>query len=279
VLVPLILLFLLAPTSVLGWLIQRSGVPSPKLGMLTARVAGLVGSCRHDGAFSSHEQAVWLARDMTWAGSNTWDCQKNPQRIVDNPSVAHHFPQNLSPQLFQTIQYTVNGQLRESSFQDFLTSSKAMSFIVVKAGSLVYEGYANGYRRESIVTSYSIARLFVSALIGKAIGEGYIASVDDLMVWYLPELRGHGLDRATIRDLLTISAGISFSHQDEQPLLIKMLPFNDDSRATSFPNLRSLALSVKAGTHAPGTVLDYNDDVPLLLGMILERTTHRTVAQ
>src|SRR5262249_13998300 len=196
-----------------------------------------------------------------------------------NPPVAYQFPQSLAPQAFRTIDYTVNGQPRESSFAEFLTSSKTASFIVLKDGSLVFEGYANGYSRDSVVTSYSIAKSFTSTLVGKAIEEGNIHGVDDPIVMYLPELRGRGLDRATIRDLLTMSAGISFSHQDEQPLLINMLPFNDDTRATNFPELRSLALSVTASADAPGTAFDHNDDVPLLLGMILERTTHRPVAQ
>jgi CubicO group peptidase (beta-lactamase class C family) len=99
------------------------------------------------------------------------------------------------------------------------------------------------------------------------------------MVAYLPELRGKGLDDVTIRDLLTMSAGISYAHQDEQSPLLSPLPFNDDARDTNFPDLRSLALSVRPGTDAPGTAFEYNDTVPLFLGMIVERSTHRPVAQ
>jgi CubicO group peptidase (beta-lactamase class C family) len=276
---PLILLFLLAMTSALGWGIHRSGVRWRTLGFLIGSVVGLVTIVLVTFALSSPLDALWLARDEAWAGSNIWDYQKYPQQPIVNPSVAYVLPQNLSRELFETIDYTVDGQPRESRFQDFLASSNTTSFIVLKDGALVYEGYANGYSRDSIVTSYSIAKSFTSALIGKAIDEGYIGTVDDPIVMYLPELRGRGLDQATIRDLLIMSAGISFAHQDEQPAVVKMLPFNDDSRATNFPDLRSLALSVKAGADAPGTAFDYNDNVPVLLGMILERTTHRPVAQ
>ncbi len=278
-LMPSILLVFLAVTGVLAWLIHRSGVALASLGIVSACAAGLVAIVLLTAAVSAPQQALWLARDLVWAGSNTLDYEKYPQRVVQNAPIAYHFPQNLSPQLFQTIDYTVDGQPHTSSFQDLLTSSNTTSFIVLKDGSIVYEAYANGYSRDSTVTSYSVAKSFTSALIGKAIDEGYIGSVDDPIVMYLPELRGRGLDQATIRDLLLMSAGISFAHQDEQPPLVKMLPFNDDSRATNFPDLRSLVLSVHAGAYAPGTTFDYNDDVPILLGMILERTTHRPVAQ
>lgn len=151
--VPLILFVLLAMVSVLAWLTHRSGVSWPKLGIVATFVAGLVAVVVVTAAVSAPVQALWLARDMVWAGSNIWDYQKYPQQTVANPSPAYHFPEDLSPQLFQAIQYTINGQPQQSSFADFLTSSKTMSVIVLKDGSLVYEGYANGYSRDSIVIS------------------------------------------------------------------------------------------------------------------------------
>jgi CubicO group peptidase (beta-lactamase class C family) len=67
---------------------------------------------------------------------------------------------------------------------------------------------------------------------------------------YLPELRDKGLDGVTLRHLLTMSAGIRYTHEDEQPPLLGLLPFNDDARSTNFPDLRRLALSVRpAPTH------------------------------
>ena len=58
-----------------------------------------------------------------------------------------------------------------------------------------------------------------------------------------------------------------------------MLPFNDDSRTTNFPALRSFALSVKADGDTPGAHFEYNNTAPQLLGMILERTTHQSVSE
>jgi|SRR5580692_8799485 CubicO group peptidase (beta-lactamase class C family) len=85
-----------------------------------------------------------------------------------------------------------------------------------------------------------------SALIGIAINEKLIGGVEDLMVPYLPELRGKGLDGVTLQNLLTMSAGIHYIHEDEQPPLLNILPFNDDSRCTNYPDLRSLSAFGKA---------------------------------
>jgi len=124
-----------------------------------------------------------------------------------------------------------------------------------------------------------LAKSFTSALIGIAINEGYIASVNDSIVMYLPELRGRDLDGVTIRDLLIMSSGTAFARQADQPPLLNSLPFNDDTRTTYYPDIRSLVLSVQPGSNPPGSTFEYNKMVPGLLGVTLERTTHRSVSE
>jgi CubicO group peptidase (beta-lactamase class C family) len=230
-------------------------------------------------ALSAPDQVLYLAQEITWDGSGVLDHRKYAQRPIANLPRAFHFPQNLSAQIFQNIQYRQGGRVKQASLEEFLKATQTTSFIVIKEGSILYEGYASGYQRDSVIASFSIAKSFTSALIGIALQEGYIGSVDDPVVSYLPELRDKGLDGVALRQLLTMSAGICYAHEDEQPPLLRILPFNDDARSTNFPDLRRLALSVRPGPDAPGTTFEYNDFLPLLLGMVLERTTHRPVAQ
>lgn len=103
--------------------------------------------------------------------------------------------------------------------------------------------------------------------------------MDDPIIWYLPELRGKELDGVTIWHLLTMSTGIRYVHGDELPSLLRPLPFADDSWTTSFPDLRRLALSVRPDGEIPGSAWKYNNYYPQLLGLILERATHRPVSQ
>ncbi len=269
---------LLAITAGLAWLVARYVASPRRVGLVIGGMLAMVLIVGVTWALSAPDQTLFVARDLAWPGGDVLEYQKYPQRAVNNAPPAFHFQQNLSPQLFQMIEYTLNGQAKQTSLEDLLKSTQTTSFIVIKDGTVVYEGYFNGYNRDSIVTSFSIAKSVTSALVGIAIDEGYIQSVNDPIIWYLPELRGKGLDGVTIRHLLTMSTGIQFVHKDEMPPIVSLLPLDDMSKMTSFPNLRSVALSVKPDGETPGSAWKYNDYYPQLLGLILERTTHRPVS-
>jgi CubicO group peptidase (beta-lactamase class C family) len=210
-----------------------------------------------------------------------WDYQKFPARAVNNASPAFQFKHSLRPELFQTmtIEYRQDGQVKQANLEELLRSSQTTSFIVIQDDAILYEGYFNGYQRDSIITSFSMAKSITSALIGIAIDEGRIGSVDDPIVGYLPELRGKGLDGVTIRHLLLMSSGIKYISDDEITGLAELSPFSDDGLSYSYPNLRSQALAVMPDGTQPGSEFNYNNYNPTLLGIILERTTHRPVAQ
>jgi len=274
-----ILVLLLALTTGLAWLVARYVASPRSVGLTIGLMLALVSIVGATWALSSSDQALFLARDMAWDGSDVWQVQKFPERVIGNAPPVFHFKRNPSPQLFQTIEYKQGGQLKQASFAEFLRSTQTTSFIVIKDDAIRYEGYFNGYTRDSVVTSFSIAKSVTSALVGIAIDEGAIHSGDDPIVSYLPELRGKGLDRITIRHLLTMSTGIRYVHGHELPALVRPLPFSDDSWTTNFPNLRRLAMSVQRDGETPGSAFNYNNYCPQLLGMILERATHRPVAE
>jgi CubicO group peptidase (beta-lactamase class C family) len=230
-------------------------------------------------AAKSYDQALFLARVVAWGEADVHDYQKFPERAVANAAPVFDFDRRLAPELFRTIEYPVDGQLETTAFDDFLRETDTTSFIVIKDDAIVYEGYFNGYERDSIVTSFSIAKSVTSALVGIAIDEGFISSVDDPMVAYLPEMRGRGLDDVTIRDLLLMSTGIEFVHDDDLSGFEVVWPYQDESLVYYHPNLRDLALGLSASEEPLGAGFIYNQYHPLLLGMILERTTHRPVAQ
>ncbi len=133
-------------------------------------------------ALSAPTQALYLARNIAWDGTDIGDYRKHPQRTINNAPPAFQFRQNRSPDLFRVIQYRQGGRLKQTSFEEFLSSTRTAAFIVIKDGSLLRESYSNGYTRDSMISSFSIAKSFASALIGTAFHEGYIGSMDDAMV-------------------------------------------------------------------------------------------------
>jgi CubicO group peptidase (beta-lactamase class C family) len=159
---------------------------------------------------------------------------------------------------------------RVGNLDQFLTRSGTTSFLVIKDDALIYEHYFNGYRKDSIVTSFSMAKSFDSTLVGIAIDEGKMGSVHDPVTKYLPELsrRDPRFAQITIRDLLLMSSGIRY---DEDP------PYRDNDVTYQATDLRKAAMDKTAIVDAPGKHWLYNNYHPLLLGMILERVTGMSV--
>ena len=154
----------------------------------------------------------------------------------------------------------------------FLAAHDTTAFIVIAEDRLVYEQYFNGSSREAVQTSFSVAKSFNSAMLGAALADGSIASADEPITTYLPELleRDPRFGDITIRHLVTMSSGLRYAERG--------MPWSDDALTYYAPDLRQLALSRAEVESAPGTRFHYNNYNPLLFGMILERATGRHVA-
>ncbi len=176
-----------------------------------------------------------------------------------------------------TISYAFNGHAYTTRLSDLLAQTDTQAFIVIKNDTVIDEQYLNGAHRDTVFTSFSMAKSVTSALIGIAIDEGLIKSVDDPLIWYVPELKGRGFDALTIRDMLRMDTGIAF-HPD-----IGFLPLNpfvsDDAKQYYTDNLRQLLFNVQRSAQPIGADFHYNDFYPLLEGLILQRVTGETVAQ
>jgi CubicO group peptidase (beta-lactamase class C family) len=175
------------------------------------------------------------------------------------------FKEAPAPLAFTTIDYRHKGQLRSEEFRSFMQRTGTTSLIIIKDDTLMYEGYFNGHQRGTAQKLFSITKSFTSALIGKAIEEGYIHSVNDPIRLYLPELK---INAMTVRQLLQMDAGIKFVEGH--------LPWKDETKVYLHPNARQLALSAEEDPKDSG-FFHYNDYHPLLLGLILERTTGKKV--
>jgi len=170
--------------------------------------------------------------------------------------------------LLATMEYAPGK--RVGDVERFLIRSNTTSFLVIKDDVVIYENYFNGYKRDSIVTSFSTAKSFDSTLVGIAIDEGKISSVHDPITKYLPELakRDPRFAQITIQDLLLMSSGIRYN---EDP------PDRDNEVTYHAADLRKAALEKTAIVDAPGKRWLYNNYHPLLLGTVLERVTGMSV--
>jgi len=158
------------------------------------------------------------------------------------------------------------------NLEAYLQSNKTAAFIVVQNDRLLYERYFNGYQRDSLLPSHSVTKSLVSALVGIAISEGKIQSIEEPITRYLPELSSldSRFSDIKIRHLLMMSSGIRFTDY---------LFFTSDSALTgAHPDNRYVLLHYPKIIHEPGQNFLYSDYDPQLLGLILERATGMKVA-
>jgi CubicO group peptidase (beta-lactamase class C family) len=217
------------------------------------------------------------ARTIAWLDSDMDDHKRFPMRMVSNAAPAFNFRQP-SPETrsryaaaFDSLTYQKAGKAVSENFSKLLERTDTLAFLVIKDDTVLYEKYFDGYDHNSTVTSFSTAKSFASALVGIAIAEGRIASVEDPVTKYVPELlkTDSRYRNITLRHLLTMSSGIRYEERH--------MPWSDDAAVYYSPNLRSLAVSSPV-VEEPGKRFHYNNYNALLMGLVLERATGQPVA-
>ncbi|MCC2617831.1 beta-lactamase family protein [Aestuariibacter halophilus] len=150
---------------------------------------------------------------------------------------------------------------------DFLQDSGTTGLMVIKDGVTRVENYYLGETATTQHISFSMGKSFVSALFGMALAEGKIASIEDAVTDYVPELRGSGYDGVRIKDVLQMSSGVGFNEDYGD--------FNSD--INRFSRAIALGTSLDAFTaslhreRAPGTYNHYVSIDTQVLGMVLDR--------
>ena len=217
---------------------------------------------------------TYVYRLVVWQDADAGDYARFPDRTMPPASRPFHFATPSDP---EAAAASVTASLETSpsvgdDAEAFLEESGTQAFIVIRDDVVLYERYFNGFTQDSIATSFSVAKSFVSALVGIAIEDGSIESVDDPVTDYVPELleRDERFANITISHLLDMTSGI---HYEEFPL-----PNGDDALTYYFDDLRALAIERTEIEDAPGERWHYVNYNPLLLGLVLERATGMPVA-
>jgi CubicO group peptidase (beta-lactamase class C family) len=178
-----------------------------------------------------------------------------------------------SPLLFADDKKVKLPDLRGEPFDAVMERTGTVAIVIVKHGKVVLERYYNGYQRDSIVTSFSVAKSVVSALVGIAIRDGHIASIDDPITRYLPELASadQRFTRITIRNLLEMRSGIVFDEGYRSP-------WADASQFYLTPDLLGKLKGLKI-ERAPDAQYHYSSGDTQLLGTIVQRATGTPLPQ
>lgn len=147
--------------------------------------------------------------------------------------------------------------------------------VVLKGGQLVHESYYRGTRPEDLRISWSVAKSFLSALFGILHTEGMAPDLDAQVVAFAPALKGSAYDGASVRDVLTMSSGVSFNED--------YLDYNSDinrmGRVIALGgSMDDFAAGLKARAAEPGTRWHYVSIDTHVLGMVIAGATGRDPA-
>lgn len=162
---------------------------------------------------------------------------------------------------------------RAISSEGFLSQTDTSALLILQDGAVRYERYMLTGGRDVHWMSYSVAKSFTSALVGLAVAEGRIGSIEEPVTKYVPWLGGSAYDGVRIKDILQMSSGARWNEDYSDP----------DSDIVRFA--RTMAEGGDFGEMAaaltrerePGVYNHYNSMDTLVLGMLLTNATGRTV--
>lgn len=200
-----------------------------------------------------------VGRFVYYNFANITDHKIFPSRTAVNDSVKFRFNTTEKGKVPKTITLKTGN----FAFGDFLQQNETVAFLIIKNDTIQYENYFNGYSQESVVASFSMAKSFTSILIGCAIDDGLIKSVDEPVIKYIPELADNDLQQVTIRHLLQMTSGIEFNES-------YVNPFGDAATYYYGTNLLKAILKSKPDI-APGKAFRYSSGDTQLLGLVLQR--------
>ena len=167
--------------------------------------------------------------------------------------------------------------LEVPGIDQYLAQQRAAGIVVVQDGKIRLERYGLDFDATGRWTSFSVAKSFTSTLVGAAVQDGFIKSLDDKVSQYIPDLRGSAYDDVTVRQLLTMSSGVRWNEDYEDPKA-DVAQFNvvapDPGVDATVSYLRKLPRA-----HPPGTVWHYNTGETNLIGVLVSSATKKPLAQ
>jgi CubicO group peptidase (beta-lactamase class C family) len=158
-----------------------------------------------------------------------------------------------------------------------MASQHSAGILIIQDGKVRLERYGLGFDAAGRWTSFSVAKSFTSTLVGAAIQDGYIKSLDDKVSQYVPDLRGSAYEDVSIRQLLTMSSGVAWN-EDYEDVNSDVSRFND---ATPDPGVDATVSYMRKlpRAHPPGEVWHYNTGETNLVGILVSSATGKTLSE
>lgn len=158
----------------------------------------------------------------------------------------------------------------------FFEEQNLSGALILHKGKIRYEKYGLGHSPDKRWTSFSVAKSFTSSLVGIALKEGHISSLNDKVSDYIVGLKGSAYDHVTIEQLLTMTSGVAWDENYSDPNS-DVSQFNLHQAEDGLPTIVSYMRQLKRA-HQPGEKWHYSTGETNLIGILVEQATGRHLA-
>jgi CubicO group peptidase (beta-lactamase class C family) len=204
-----------------------------------------------------------LENVLNWTPEQQLRGYRNMDRIYPTrpvPASSRPLPLPARPADFSGLRYTVGSDTFD--LDTFISHNHVVGLLALRDGDVVLERYAQGNAPDTRWYSFSVAKSVVSMLVGAAVKEGFIPSIDMPVSSFLPLLRGSAYDAVTLKQAMTMTSGVAWDEDYADP--------QSDIAQTGGSGLDRLRyLLRKPRVAAPGSTFNYNTEETNLVGSVL----------
>ena len=192
-----------------------------------------------------------------------------PVRVVRRGKSSLELRKSAKP--FPAVHFDAQGH--HYDMYDYLAHNRVAGILVLKNGEIAFEDYELGTGPDTHWLSFSMAKSISSTLVGAALVDGLISSLDDPVVRYVPTLKGSAYDGVSVRQVLTMSSGVRWdeTYTDPKSDRRKMLELQLKGKPGE---LLSYMGSLPRAAQ-PGSAWNYSTGETFVLGAVVEGATHR----
>jgi CubicO group peptidase (beta-lactamase class C family) len=202
-----------------------------------------------------------LKNYLKWGVHTIHDHQTHPTRKVSRSSV---------PQPWATDTF-YNKVKIPTELMQIIDSNDTHAFLVIRGGKLLYERYWDGYDSVRLSGSFSAAKSIISLLVGIALDEGRIGSLNDPAGKYLPHFTTNGLEKVRIKDLLTMSSGTNYDESDKGYFSMNASAYYGDDLMYMVSRMER--------KEEPGIYWEYRSGDSQVLGLIVEKVFGKSISE
>ena len=234
------------------------------------------GSASAQVALDPHSKGS-IAQILTWSPEQQATGYRTIEKIYRTHTIKRGRTVQPLPMAAKQIEPTFIYKDRTWTTDDYMAAYKVSGILVLKDGKVVLEKYALGRKPTDRWTSFSVAKSVTSTLVGAAIQDGKITSLNAPVTDYIPELKGSAYEGVTVRQMLMMSSGVAWNEDYTDPK-------SDVAQAgasVTEPGVNPMVSYLRKlpRAHPPGTRFNYNTGETDLVGVLVSKATGKSLAQ